>query len=160
MNVFSAALSLVTAGFCDSQPCDAHTVDEAAWLVVAACASPDPPARQHAPNGARCVQEVAVLWHLESRFRLYPTDTDRDCGPLQVLAGEYGNRDVGWGMTPTRERLRMPRVGLAWGVLMLRAKQRFKTWRRRAFAYNGSKRAASYAEKAVKRLRVLRRRLR
>ena len=135
MTIISIASMLVASGFCDVRPCVSHDVDESAHMVREACG--DGPRSE--PSGYECAAAVAAVWYLEARFRLYPRHRRGDgCGPGQQLPGRWGNSRVGYGMTPTCDRLRVPAVGLAWAIKSLRAKApRVRGMEALLRAYNG-----------------------
>ena len=126
MILFAAGL-LMQLGVCELRPCDASDVDERAVALV----------------------EAAILWRLESRLAWYPPARGTGCGPLQVIPTRLHNSRIGWTTTPPCAGLRDPLLGLRWGVVVLRLKARWGSWRARARAYNGSRLRDAYARRAL-----------
>jgi len=142
--LFAAGL-LMQLGVCELRPCDASDVDERALALVEACAV----GPHEKPAGRRCLVEAAILWRLESRLAWYPPARGTGCGPLQVIPTRLHNSRIGWTTTPPCAGLRDPLLGLRWGVVVLRLKARWGSWRARARAYNGSRLRDAYARRAL-----------
>lgn len=149
---------LVAAGACDVRPCDALDLDERAAWVISACG--DGP--REAPAGIDCAAATVAVWATETAGTLsvYPPARGFGCGPGQVIPRRrWGNTRLGYGPTPTCERLRVPRVGIRWLVKVLRGKAIRWGWERPLavfLAYNASGGARRYARAAWGRLRRLR----
>lgn len=157
VTLLDVSAMLLTLGACDVHSCEALELDERAHWVVDACGL----GPREAPSGRDCAAAVVAIWATETAATLtpYPPARGTGCGPGQVIPRRrWGNSRLGYGPTPTCDRLRVPRVGLRWLVKVLRAKSiRWRWSRPRSVfrAYNASSNAERYARAAHQRLRHL-----
>jgi hypothetical protein len=141
---------MILAGACDVLPCSALEIDERAHLIVEACGF----GPREQPAGRDCHAAMVAVWATETAktLNIYPDARGNGCGPVQVIPlARWGNTRRGRGPTPPCDGLRVPRVGLAWGVRVLRAKAIRLGWsaHRAVFrAYNGSQYRDRYARTA------------
>ena len=147
-----AASMLIASGYGDVGPLDWFELDRAALMIGEACG--DGPREE--PAGLDCVASMAAVWEVETghTFTIYPSARGTGCGVGQVIPTRLGNVRIGWNVTtPPCDGLRVPRVGFAWAVYMLRLKRQ-KVGRRRMFgAYNGSPLRERYQRRAERTYR-------
>jgi len=131
----------------------ADELDDMAQMLVEACGE----GPREDPHGRECWAAMVAIWRVETgrTFRLYPAARGTGCGPGQVIPRRrFGNSRLGLWATPPCDGLRVPRVGLHWAVLVLRAKAlRIRSWRARFRAYNGSHLKDRYAATALRTFR-------
>jgi len=150
--ILLATTILLNQGACDITSCDWFDIDHRAHLLVQACGE----GPRERPRDADCIRAMSAIWGTETAgtWSVFPPYNGTGCGPAQVVPHPlWGNTRLGRGPTPSCSELRVPRVGLRWGVKVLRAKAIKFGWRpARVFeAYNGSDRREAYALAALRR---------
>ena len=150
-------LTLALAALLSLGPTHLHAVEveETAQAVADACARLGP---VRPPRGDTCVAIVtAILWQ-ESRAQLYPRETGRDHGPMQIIVpeGGFGSSRIGRGVHFERHALEGP-SGVALGLLVLRWKHAYtRSLRRAVELYNASAHAVRYTRAVMRVFRRVR----
>jgi len=151
--VMLAAALLIEAGALEGGQLAHDEVDEFALQIVEACGEgPLSP-----PTGTKCLAAAVAIWATETRgnFTVFPK-TGTGCGVMQVAQPSrcFKNTRLGRQCAQPCTALRMTRLGLEWGVRVLRWKrQRARSMAHAFRKYNASGAVVKCSYRAGRRLK-------